>query len=136
LKQIDLEDGEQIMGLTPIGYSKDESDRVGDSSKPYRRKDLAKLILSEDINSQEWIKSALEAARIAPSAANRQPWRFDITDDSIAISSNSRRQDFKVSRRLDCGIAMLHLELGALSKGVQGTWEFLEHPEVARYKFG
>ena len=134
LKQVNLEGAERILGITPIGYSKDEADRVGISSKQYRRKDLEKLVVSGDINSKKWIRSVLEAARIAPSAANRQPWRFEIGDEYITVSSDSMRKDFRVSKRLDCGIAMLHLELGLLSNGVHGSWEFLELPGVARYK--
>jgi nitroreductase len=134
LKKVNLESAERILGITPIGYSKDEADRVGVSSKQYRRKNLEELVTSGDIESEKWVRFAIEAARIAPSAANRQPWRFNITDDSITVSSNSLRKEFRVSRRVDCGIAMLHLELGALSNGVHGSWEFLELPGVARYK--
>lgn len=134
LKQLDLQQNEQVLAITPIGFSKDAADRVGKSSKQYRRKGIEKLVLSGDINSDEWIGNALEAARIAPSAGNRQPWRFSISDDSIIVSSSSKREGFGVSRHLDCGIAMLHLELGVLVSGLKGHWEFLESPEVARYQ--
>ncbi|MBE0527039.1 MAG: nitroreductase family protein, partial [Candidatus Thorarchaeota archaeon] len=133
VKQIDLKDSEQILAITPIGYSKEEADRVGNSAKKYRRKDLNGFILSKERKIGEWTDSALEAARFAPSAANRQPWRFAINESSITISSNSKREGFGVSRRLDCGIAMLHLELGALVNGLNGSWEFLEYPQVAKY---
>jgi len=136
LKQVNLEGEERILGLTPIGYSKDNADRVGVSSKQYRRKNLEKLVTSGDVDGEKWIRAALEAARIAPSAGNRQPWRFEIGNDSITVSSDSMRKDFRISRRLDCGIAMLHLELGALSEGLHGNWEFLEHPRVATYRIG
>ncbi len=132
-RQINLKEGERVLAITPVGYAEKETDRVGVSTKPYRRKSLDKLIVSGEV-SNDWIKTALETARIAPSAANRQPWRFHITDDSITISTNSERKDFRVSRRLDCGIVMLHIELGALVSGVKGSWEFLEHPKVARYR--
>jgi len=135
LKQVNLEGGERILGITPIGYSKDEANRVGVSSKQYRRKSLEKIVAIGDIDDEKWIRTAIEAARIAPSAGNRQPWRFEIGDDSVTVSSNSKRKDFRVSRRLDCGIAMLHLELGALSYGVHGKWEFLDYPRVGRYNF-
>jgi len=133
LKQIDLKENEKLLAITPIGYSEEENDRVGNSTKKYRRKDLNKLILSKGENIGNWINPTLELARLAPSAANRQPWRFAISNDSITVSSSSKREGFGVSRRLDCGIAMLHLELGALVNGLKGSWEFLEHPEVARY---
>ena len=134
MNQIDLKDNEQILAITPIGYSRDEEDRVGTSTKKYRRKDLDRLIISQERNAGDWTDSALEAVRVAPSAANRQPWRFQVDEDSITVSSSSKREGFGVSRRLDCGIAMLHLELGTLVKVFNGSWEFLEHPEVARYR--
>ena len=134
MKQINLEEGERVLGITPIGFSKEETDRVGVSSKQYRRKNFEKLVLSGDVEDKKWVRSALEAARIAPSAGNRQPWRFEIGDDSITVSSGSKREGIGVSRRLDCGIAMLHFEVGALSNGVHGSWEFLDYPRVARYR--
>jgi len=134
MKQIDLQDGERVLAITPVGYSKEEDNRVGVSTKRFRRKNLEKLVTSGTIDDNEWVAAALEAARVAPSAANRQPWRFQIREDSITLTSNSKREGFRVSRRLDCGIAMLHLELTALANGVKGSWEFLEHPGVARYK--
>ena len=133
MKQISLEDGERVLGITPIGYSKEEANRVGVSSKQYRRKDLNKLIVKGEV-SDGWVKTALEAARLAPSAANRQPWRFSIDKESITVSTDSERKDFRVSRRLDCGIAMVHIELGALATGVKGSWEFLEYPDIAIYR--
>lgn len=134
VKQIDIQENEQVLAITPIGYSMEEKDRVGKSDKPYRRKSFDKLISRGKIGDNKWVKSALEAAKIAPSAANRQPWRFEINDDSITVSANSKRKGIGVSRGLDCGIAMLHLELGALVNGVNGDWKFLDYPEVARYK--
>lgn len=132
-KQVKLLSHERVLAITPVGYAEDEADRVGVSKKQYRRKDLKKLVTGGDIGDERWGKSALEAARIAPSAANRQPWKFQISDNSISVSSDSRREGFNVSRKLDCGIAMLHLELGARSTGVQGSWEFLRFPNVAKY---
>ncbi|MDH4212494.1 MAG: nitroreductase family protein [Candidatus Thorarchaeota archaeon] len=134
LKQIDMQDNERVLAITPIGYSKADSDRVGLSSKNHKRKDLNKLIVNGDLEESSWSRTALEAARLAPSAANRQPWRFAIKEDSIVVSVISKRREFGVSRRLDCGIAMLHLELGALSTGASGMWKFLEPPNVASYR--
>jgi hypothetical protein len=133
MNQVSLQDDEQVLAITPIGYSEDDSERVGVSSKNHKRKNLNKLIVKGNLEENSWSKIALEAARLAPSAANRQPWKFDIQTNSIIVSVDNKRREFSVSRRLDCGIAMLHLELGALSAGVNGTWEFLEQPNVAAY---
>lgn len=134
MKQINLQNDERVLAITPIGYSKEKADRVGVSSKRYKRKNLDKLVVSGKVDDTKWVKSALEAVRFAPSAANRQPWRFKISDNSIIVSANSKREGIGVSRRLDCGIAMLHIELGALVTGVKGIWEFFDHPDVAIYK--
>jgi len=80
-----------------------------------------------------WVKSALEAARIAPSAVNRQPWRFRLEPDRITVSVDRPRFELGISKRLDCGIAMLHVEVAAMAEGVHGTWEFQESPMVATF---
>jgi hypothetical protein len=76
----------------------------------------------------------LEAARLAPSARNRQPWRFRIKENEIVIRTDKDVAHEAISRRLDCGIAMLHFELGVRAAGLSGEWEFLSRPEVARFR--
>jgi hypothetical protein len=49
------------------------------------------------------------------------------------VSVDSPGLDFGVSKRIDCGIAMLHLEMGLLAQGIHGAWEFLEPPQVAKF---
>ena len=60
-----------------------------------------------------------------------------VEPDSITVSvyrSKYRSKlEYGISKRLDCGIAMLHIEVAALDCGVQGRWEFLEAPKVARF---
>jgi hypothetical protein len=80
-----------------------------------------------------WMRAALAAARLAPSAYNRQPWRFQLEPDSITVSAADLRYDFGFSVRLDCGIAMMHIEVAALDSGAHGMWEPLESPHVAKF---
>lgn len=68
----------------------------------------------------EWQRRAVEAGRLAPSARNAQPWEFDILKDSLQVACISANFGYGA---LDCGIAMLHLELGAAHCGVYGSWE-------------
>jgi len=51
---------------------------------------------------------------------------------AVTIFTDSDKNGWKISRRLDCGIAMLPFELGARAAGLAGGWEFREAPEVAR----
>ena len=137
---VDAESNEKVFGITPLGYAKEkESFKEGVMTGfgwSHRRKPLYKLVrgLSET-DWLEWINNALDAARLAPSAMNRQPWKFHIVKDSITISTNETARDLSLSKRLDCGITMLHLEVAALNQGIHGIWELLDSPDVARFIF-
>jgi len=82
----------------------------------------------------EWMRRGVQLASIAPSAVNRQPWRFSREGETMTISFVGREAQHSVSKRLDCGIGMLHFEIGARTAGVSGTWECgLDSPDVARF---
>ena len=129
---------ERVLAVTPVGhavedFSLEERTMTG-FGRSHRRKPLAELVTGlDETELPHWMRSALEAARLAPSAINRQPWRFYVEPHSITVSVDNPRFTFGVSKRLDCGIAMLHIEVAALDCGVQGRWEFLEAPRVARF---
>ena len=138
IKQIELKSNEKVLTITPLGYMS-KGPKAWDKRlmsfliKSRQRKELDVLWQGlEQSKWPEWIKSALECARLAPSAVNRQPWRFNIENDSITVSVDSTHLEGTVSKRLDCGIAMSHLEIGAGTKGQAGTWEYLQSPQVAR----
>jgi len=77
-----------------------------------------------------WAAAGVRAARMAPSAMNRQPWLFRYEDGSVAIGLNAAAPGMG---RIDAGIAMLHFELGARSEGSDGAWEMLSGDDVARW---
>ncbi len=134
-----LGEGERVLAVTPVGYaakfhSLEERIMTG-FGLTHRRRPLSGLV--SGLRKSEWprwLKLALEAARLAPSAVNRQPWRFKVQPNSITVSVNTVGREYGLSRRLCCGIAMLHIEVAALNCGIRGSWEFLEPPLVARFK--
>ena len=135
---IKLEENEQVIAIASIGYAKEreslEERMMTGFGWTHRRKPLSDLVIGfEGVDYPQWVLSALNAARLAPSAVNRQPWRFQVDSNSITVSVNSLRREYGVSRRLDCGIAMLHIEVAARNSGIDGNWEFLEQPNVAKY---
>jgi nitroreductase len=91
---------------------------------------------------QESIKRIMEAARLAPSAGNRQPWRFVVTKDPkirSALARAANNQDFvgqapvvvtvlgdpAVSERWhlrDPMIAAEHIALQAVEEGLGTCW--------------
>lgn len=135
---VGADSSERVFGVTPIGYAKDtESLReriMTGFGWTHRRKPLSSLVAGlREEDWPDWTGHALAAARLAPSATNRQPWRFYVDPNSITISINETGPDFNLSKRLDCGIAMLHIEVTALTQGICGTWELLKTPQVAKF---
>lgn len=138
MEEIDVSKDEVVMAVTPIGYAEEEHDRIeslrSGREKPHRRHELESLIMESGLAPKDWMRTGLEAARLAPSAANRQPWRFRLGEDSVLIEHLRTKNYFRVPYRLDCGIAMLHFELGALVAGASGNWTVLQSPSVAEYR--
>ncbi len=130
---------EKVLAVTPVGcvdeeWSLEEKIMTG-FGVTHHRKSLKELTTGlEETVWPRWVRAALEAARLAPSAVNRQPWRFDVRYDSITVSTDNLINTYRISKRLDCGIAMLHIEVAAGKYGIQGEWEFLEAPKVARFR--
>lgn len=132
-------ENERVLAVTPIGHAGEDlslEERIMTGfGRTHQRKPLSEQVTGlEETKWPGWIKSALEAARLAPSAVNRQPWRFHVEPDSITISVDNRKDTFNIPKRLDCGIAMLHIEVASLNNSVRGEWEFLEAPKVARFR--
>ncbi len=114
-KAIGLREGEKLVCVTPIGIP----------AEPYAkrpRKSIEELTWLNDAEYAAlpgWQREAIACARMAPSAINAQPWEFLPDGDGVTVRRASLNFGFGA---LDCGIAMLHMELGAAHAGVTGTW--------------
>jgi nitroreductase len=135
----DIHEREQVLAVVPVGHAPHdwslEERLMTGFGRTHKRKPLATLL--QDANAQQlppWVGEAIEAARLAPSAVNRQPWRFRASDEAVTVSVDNTTLLHTISKRLDCGIAMLHLELAAFHAGVRGQWEFLNNPDVAKFR--
>jgi nitroreductase len=139
-KQFPLQSGERILAVSPLGYSAEtktlEEKVLSGFARSQKRLPLTQMVSGlEPSRYPGWMPGALEAARLAPSAMNRQPWRIYLEPNSALFSTSGGLTDFNVSKRLDCGIAMLHFEVAARFHSVFGQWEFLDVPQVARFSF-
>jgi nitroreductase len=129
---------EKILSVTPVGYATEleslEEKIMTGFGWTHKRKPLSGLVTGlNESNWPGWIKSSIEAARKAPSAINRQPWHFHVEPAAITVSVRTSGPEFNVSKRLDCGIAMLHIEVASMNSGISGKWELLDSPFVARF---
>jgi len=137
---VTLSPGERIYAVSPLGHSPETislSERgMRGLAGAHKRKVLATIApgAGSDEGWPQWARAAVETARLAPSAVNRQPWRFRMESGALVISKDGAAEMPKVTKRLDCGIAMLHAEIGARASGVSGRWTDLEEGlDVARF---
>jgi nitroreductase len=116
---VEMLDDEKLIGIIAIG----KCDQLPENGP---RKSIEQLtgVTPEDFQKlPQWQQEAAKMARIAPSARNCQPWELEIKPGSIRLICNSDNFGYGA---IDCGIAMLHIELGAAKCGVYGDWQFRE----------
>lgn len=135
---LDLAPGERIAAVSPVGHAvvkrSSTEHTMSALARSKQRKPLRAIAKGADLDWPQWALGAVEAARVAPSAMNRQPWRFRLENGSLVLSMDSNRQIPVVRRELDCGIAMLHAELAARAHGAVGRWvESREGLDLARF---
>ncbi|MDO8736601.1 MAG: nitroreductase family protein [Thermoleophilia bacterium] len=130
---------EQVLAVIALGMDAQAANfshrLIKKFARSHKRKSLDELVSGlPQTEWPAWMGAALECARLAPSAVNRQPWRFLAEPGQITVSVDSLSDTYRIAKRLDCGIAMLHLETGARHLGVEGSWTYLDPPDVARYE--
>ncbi len=135
---VELQPGESVFAVSPVGHAATRVMLIERGmqriAKSHQRKCVAELAPGLGEGWPEWVVAAVETARLAPSAVNRQPWRFRYDAGALAVQRDNAIETPKVTKRLDCGIAMLHAELGARAAGAEGTWRDLATGlDVARY---
>lgn len=134
-----LRAGEKVWGVTPVGTAEETvsgMERIVYGMKqatPKPRKPIEEIAPGVDAHAPEWVHSGIAAARLAPSAYNRQPWRFQYENGRVKLAVEGPDTP-KVSKRIDCGIAMLHFEVGARFADAPGRWELhASGPHIALY---
>ena len=136
---VPLEKGERVVAVTPVGHALDRKQFVERmmsvavrSAARRQVEQIAPGLVREDgpagVAWPAWAITAVEAARLAPSGANKQPWRFRMQADALVLSAADKTY---WTAPIDYGVALLHVELGALHEGVRGAWDRLAAPDVA-----
>lgn len=131
----ELSPGERVPAIAAVGIAEEKQSFSERSTRSFVRASN-RLSLGEIAPGAspgawpDWAFAAIQAARMAPSGGNKQPWRFRLEDGALVLSCAEHPYP---TAKLDLGIAMLHAELGAEHAGVEGSWEKLEGTDVARY---
>ena len=126
---VGLAPGEVAAAVCALGYPAENrwgrlhSRTVRRLAGGHRRKPLTDMVFSERWG-QSWspdgadptLVNILEHARLAPSASNRQPWRFIVTPDRVVLALTRPAP-------IDGGIVMAHFALACTALRYRGKWE-------------
>lgn len=102
-----LNEGEKLGLVISIGYGETQG-------KARTSKTLADV--SSAVNPPEWYLKGIEAALFAPTAMNKQKFRFSLNGDKVKIDTVSG-----VCTAIDLGIVKYHFEIGAGKENFE--WE-------------
>lgn len=107
-----IEPGEKLVCVAAVGFTpKEPTGREKFILKAVRPKRRAASELAEGLDrAPDWYADGVAAAQLAPSAMNRQGYRFTWGQDATARASLTDTGAFSL---VDLGIAKLHFELGA-----------------------
>jgi hypothetical protein len=133
---VTLASGERVFAVSPVGQAppaKGIDERLMATVARSRTRRTLETLGSGVGSWPGWARSGLEAARLAPSAVNRQPWRFSMEDRTVVLTQDTEKDPYRIPKRLDCGIAMLHFELGARGAGMPGAWRPENSSRVAAF---
>ena len=109
-KELQSKDGRKLVGLVAFGKSKGPCTR---KQAEANRLALDEICVFKEIPRQ-WVKQLLEAARLAPSSMNSQPWRFVVYDNRIHIFSKKHSaEQLKKWDEVNFGIMFANLMVAA-----------------------
>lgn len=121
-KNIQLNADEELIGIIAVGYVSENKtfkekviSRLAKNSKLFNQ-----MLVTKDEQIPSWVTKGIEAALKAPSALNKRPVAYAFKENEIKVFTTKANQGYE---QIDLGISMLHFELGAQSKGYQGTWQ-------------
>ena len=105
-KSLRTANGKRLVGIIAFGRS-----THGITRKPVdaKRLDMSKLCIYKQ-KPRLWMKQLLEAARIAPSSMNSQPWRFVVYDNRLHVFANGNKtEQMKLLNELNFGIMFANM---------------------------
>ena len=105
-RPLQTQGGKKLCGIIAFGRSTAGYAR---KSSEVKRLDMSKLCIYKE-KPRLWMKQLLEAARIAPSSMNSQPWRFVVYDRRIHVFVKGKKiEEMKLLDELNLGIMFANM---------------------------
>jgi hypothetical protein len=137
-RRMQIQGNEMVPAISPVGYPTDQKSMLermfrlstgADKRKPWRELFFeARIGFPLSTHAAGSYAEAIECVRLAPSAANRQPWRIlKEAHRPIFHFLLKRSPGFDMLwgislQDVDMGIALCHFEIAADAAGLQGRW--------------
>ncbi len=127
--KIDIKENEKLYCVISIGYVKEEKGIKEKllSSFSKNRKSSNEILSCNEKEVPNWVKNGIEAVRKAPSAINKQPWKYEYSKGIIKAFIDGQKHGYE---KIDLGISMLHFQLGAKNSGYVGNWEYINNINI------
>lgn len=131
-KAMDVQEDEVLPVASPVGYpAQKKSIReslMRKGLKADKRIPFEQLFFDKQYGDQLTASTAgifadaLEMARWAPSAGNKQPWRAVVSDDTVHFYEEKSMKDSPLGdiQKVDVGIALAHFDLTMQEEGYNG----------------
>jgi len=132
--EVERRPGEVVAATVALGYARrDRLARLHDSTvrrlvAAHRRRPLEEIVFTgkwgvpwSPVGADPALVEVLECARLAPSAENRQPWRF-VVEDRAGDRFPALHLFLTRPAPIDAGIVMAHVALIGAEVGWGGQW--------------
>lgn len=141
-KAVELGDNEVLPAVSPIGYPAEKRSvrdaMIRKAVKADKRLPFGQLFFEETFGRPLKEESAgrfawpLAMVRLAPSAANKQPWRAVVSGDNVYFYEKKTIAESPLGdiQKVDMGIALAHFDLTCKEDGIGGRFE-IHDPQIA-----
>jgi nitroreductase len=122
---IDLPEGQSSVVMVSLGYPQNVEDWLRKDPSKAKRKSVSDFVTGSV--DETWAK-IMEAVRMAPSAANTQPWRFEFDGSKVHVYCE-KPGNFLLKKllgninRVDVGIALSHVKIASRQIGLNIEFE-------------
>lgn len=131
-KAINVQADEVMPVASPVGYPANKrsirESLMRKGLKADERLPFEKLFFENDfshsLSNGSTFSDSLQMARLAPSAANKQPWRAVVTDNIVHFYEYKTMKDSPLGdiQKVDMGIALSHFDLTEKENGHSGRF--------------
>ena len=135
-KAINVQVDEVMPVASPVGYPANKrsirESLMRKGLKADERLPFEKLFFENDfshsLSNGSTFSDPLQMARLAPSAANKQPWRAVVIDNTVHFYEYKTMKDSPLGdiQKVDMGIALSHFDLTEKENGHSGRFAQLD----------